>query len=306
MKLSKHENHRNANYLKWLRTQPCAASAAKSDCAHHIRIGTNGGSSLKPSDYFCIPLTNDHHTTGLFALHIIGEETFLSDFKLDKNELFVYYLRAYLAEKLDIKILLEKVEDEVMIAYMIEVIEENRTELDRSKKKKKTKKSNSGVKARSVTESEFYQKAKEAKKIKDKELRLKIKEDKAEVSKTTKKTKKTKSVTESEFYQKSKEAKKIKDKELRLKIKEDNAKLAKTTKKSTSLVGTEFYEKAKEEKRIRDKELRLKLKKSQKSNPKNASQTEYYEKAKELKRIRDKEFRDKLKEQRKAKKKKKF
>ena len=82
MEFSKHKNHRNPNYLIWLREQPCVASGEKAQCAHHVRLGTNGGSSLKPSDYFCIPLIHEYHTTGLFAIHVVGEDTFLNQSRL--------------------------------------------------------------------------------------------------------------------------------------------------------------------------------------------------------------------------------
>ena len=262
MKLSKHDNHRNPAYLKWLRNQPCAASAGKAQCAHHIRTGTNGGSSLKPSDYFCIPLTNEHHTTGLFAIHVIGEETFFKEFKLKKKKLFVYYLQKYLVEKFEVHVHVKGIEDDILIDQMIKLIEDNGPKFDKTKKRnKKSKKTKATVPKVSITESEFYQKAKEAKKIKDKELRLKIKESETNVTKPRVKKKKTK-----------------------------------------SLVGTEFYEKAKEQKRLRDKELRQKMKTYQKSKKVSVTESEFYQKAKELKRIRDKEFRDKLKQQRKAKK----
>lgn len=259
MKLSKHENHRNADYLKWLRKQPCAASGQKAECAHHIRIGTNGGSSLKPSDYFCIPLTNEHHTTGLFALHVIGEDTFLKEFKLKKKELFVYYLKSYLLEKFEVHVQLKDFEPDVLIAQMIKIIEENGPKIDRPKKKKK-KKVESKIPKQSITENEFYQKAKEAKKVKDRELRLKIKEAKAQEVKPKVKKKKSNSLVGTEFYERAKEEKRLRDKELRRKMK--------TYQKSkrASVTESDYYQKAKELKRIRDKEFRDKLKEQRKAN----------------------------------------
>lgn len=284
MELSKHKNHRNPKYLSWLRKQPCVASGNKAQCAHHIRLGTNGGSSLKPSDYFCIPLLNEFHTTGLFAIHVVGEDTFLKQFKLNRNELFIKYLTQYLIETFDVYIQLEDKKDEELIAYMIKLVEEKGPKFDRPKKKKKPK--------HSLVDDEFYQKAKEAKKTQDRELRLKIKED----VKLEKASSMTKSLKGNEYYEKSKELKRLKDKELRAKIKES----AQSQKKQ--IQESEFHKQAKELKRARDKELRAKIKLDQKSKApteNSIAQSEYHQKAKELKRARDKEFRAMLKAQRK-------
>jgi hypothetical protein len=237
MELSKHRNHRNLKYLAWLRKQACVVSGKIAECAHHIRLGTNGGSSLKPSDYFCIPLLNEFHTTGISAIHSIGEDTFIKRFKLDRDELFVFFLKRYLIEELEVYVQLEKVSDQVLIAYMIQQIEDNGPTFKRSKVKQKNK----------ITTDEHYQKAKEAKKIKDKELRLKLKENKPQS--------KPASFKGNVAYERSKDLKKLKDKELRQKLKE-----SKPQRKSTIFKGNEAYEKSKELKRQRDKDLRDKNK----------------------------------------------
>lgn len=262
MELFKHKNHRNLKYLNWIRKQKCVATGKKAECAHHIRINTNGGSSIKPSDYFCIPLTNEYHTTGLFAIHVIGEETFLKELKLTPNELFVNLLKQFLLDEFNVLVHLENKKDELLIAYMIEMIEENGPKFDGPKKRKKPK--------NSITDNEFYQKAKEIKSEQDKELRAKIKEE-------------TKALKEKITIPK------------------------KTAKTSVPAANKEYYEKAKEYKRVRDKELRTKIKIDKKENKTkvSATQTDFYEKAKELKRQRDKEFRDKLKEKKLAAKAKK-
>ena len=125
MELSKHKNHRNLKYLNWLRKQPCVVSGDKAQCAHHIRLGTNGGSSLKPSDYFCIPLLNEYHTTGSYAIHVVGENTFLKQLKLDRNKLFIQFLKQYLVEEFTVYFQLENLSDEVLISHLINLIEEN-------------------------------------------------------------------------------------------------------------------------------------------------------------------------------------
>jgi hypothetical protein len=173
MELSKHKNHRNLKYLAWLRSQPCAVSGDKAQCAHHIRLGTNGGSSLKPSDYFCIPLLNEFHTTGTEALHMIGEETFLNSYKLDKVELFNFYLKAYLKETFDTYIQIEGRTPLELLAFIVELIEDKGPEKKLRTKKKTPAKST--LPKVSITESEFYQKSKELKRERDKELRSKLK-----------------------------------------------------------------------------------------------------------------------------------
>lgn len=317
MELSKHKNHRNNAYLAWLRKQKCAITGQKAQCAHHIRLGTNGGSSLKPSDYFCIPLLNEFHTSGLFALHIIGEGTFFELFKLNRNQLFIGYLKKYLKDKFKKEVEPQSTDENEIIAFMIQLIEELTPKRDTPKKAKK-----------SITENEFYQKSMELKKLRDRELRAQIKEDSITNSlpkstassfkgnefyekakelkriqdrelrqkmKSTAKKQKV-STTQSEYYEKAKEFKRVRDKELRAELKLSQKK---TTKKNSAQ--SEYYEKAKEYKRVRDKELRAELKLSQnKTVVVNEAQAEYYQQAKELKRKRDKEFRQKLKEQRKA------
>lgn len=173
MELSKHKNHRNLKYLSWLRGQACAVSGDKAQCAHHIRLGTNGGSSLKPSDYFCIPLLNEFHTTGAQALHIIGEDTFLTTHKLNKVELFNYYLKAYLKETFDTYIQIDGRTALELLVFMVELIEDKGPEKKLRAKKKAAPKTK--LPKVSITENEFYQKSKELKKEHDRELRAKLK-----------------------------------------------------------------------------------------------------------------------------------
>lgn len=246
MKLSKHSNHRNQKYLAWLRLQNCVVSSNKAQCAHHVRMGTNGGSGLKPSDYFCIPLLNEYHTTGSYALHIIGEETFFKNFELNRDQLFVYYLKNYLKETFDTIVQLDDQSDEFLIEYLIQLIEEKGPSFDKPKRKVKSKKENS-------LNDEYYQKAKEAKKTYDKELRAQLKPEKKAALK--------KSEKEIEYYEKSKEQKRQRDKALRQQMKKTITNTA-----------------SKEARRLHDKQLREKNKKSQAEYRK-----EQYQKAKEFK-----------------------
>ena len=257
MELSKHKAHRNSKYLAWLRERNCVVSHQKAECAHHIRLGTNGGTGIKPSDYFCLPLLNEFHTTGPMALHVIGEETFLEHFGLEAKQLFIKFLKEYLAETFEIHYMLEgRRKPEEAIAELIGLIENKLPKLERPKKK--TKGSSQNAPQKSIKNDEFYQKAKELKREKDKELRAKLKEQKREH--TPKATFKG-----NEAYERAKELKRQRDKELRAKLKERSSK-----KTSPTLKGNEFYEKAKELKRQRDKELRRKLKAKQKLEQTNS------------------------------------
>ncbi len=234
MELFKHSNHRNSKYLAWLREQNCIVSGKKAQCAHHIRLETNGGQGIKPSDYFCIPLTNEFHTTGSGAVHLVGEETFLVENSIDKVEFFIYYLQRFIEQMLGSKVDVKKLARLEALETLIEKVESFNTTGSKPLKKKKKK-----VKAKpkvSITESEFYQKAKEFKKEKDKELRQSLK----------KKTSKTKvKIKEDEYYQKAKELKRQSDKKTR----DEN-------KEAQSAYRKKMYKKYKEEKKEYDKKIK--------------------------------------------------
>ena len=216
MILSKHKQHRNSKYLDWLRSRPCVVSGQKAECAHHIRLGTNGATSLKPSDYFCIPLLHEFHTTGSMALHIVGEETFLAHFKLDAQALFIKYLKEYLIEKHEIYYMLEGRTREETIADLIGLIENKLPKMSKvskkAKPKTKAKADESSPKPPSITESEYYQKAKELKKQRDKELRKQLKQNSPKTP--------ARSLKGQEHYEKAKEKRRQMEKDLRKKLKE--------------------------------------------------------------------------------------
>lgn len=239
MKLAMHRNHRNSKYLKWLRTQNCVVSGEKAQCAHHIRLETNGGSGLKPSDYFCIPLKNEYHTTGAHALHIIGEDTFFKQFKLNRDELFLKFLKGFLKEEHNIVVEFNDSSDEDVITFIITLLEENSSQPEKKAKKAASKTKPSKPKV-SITENEFYQKAKEAKRVQDKILRDQLKSEKPKVSSPTFKG--------NEFYEKAKEAKRAQDKLLREKLKSNQVK------QKVSVTESEFYQKAKEQQKAYRKE----------------------------------------------------
>ena len=67
---------RSTAHLKWLRGHLCAIEG-KHKCdskieAAHVRIGTDGGTSIKPSDGWTIPLGSGAHR----EQHAIGEQSF--------------------------------------------------------------------------------------------------------------------------------------------------------------------------------------------------------------------------------------
>ncbi len=233
MELSKHKAHRNQKYLSWLRQQNCVVAGTKAQCAHHIRLGTNGGAGLKPSDYFCIPLLNEYHTTGSKALHIIGEETFLHTFSLDPKVLFVGYLKEYLFQTYGESYNGENNSPEKVIAEVIELIEKHRPKKDPVAKKAKKKKETPKPPTPSITENEYYQKAKELKRQRDKELRKKLKEQDASRPKkaSPSRAKSSSSLKGQEFYEKAKEARKQQEKEYREKNKERMSKYRKEMRK---------------------------------------------------------------------------
>jgi len=69
---------RCGQHLQWVRGHECAAGHRNAEgCggnieAAHVRIGTDGGTSMKPSDRFVIPLCSTHHR----HQHTVGETTF--------------------------------------------------------------------------------------------------------------------------------------------------------------------------------------------------------------------------------------
>jgi hypothetical protein len=66
---------RDSQYLAWIRTLPCVCGCERRPCdAAHT--GTDGGMSMKASDYSCVPLCADCHTQAPGAYHRIGKRAF--------------------------------------------------------------------------------------------------------------------------------------------------------------------------------------------------------------------------------------
>jgi len=66
---------RDEEYKAWIRTLSCCACGVdgRSEAAH---TGTDGGMSMKASDYSCVLLCPDCHTRGPGAYHRIGKRAF--------------------------------------------------------------------------------------------------------------------------------------------------------------------------------------------------------------------------------------
>lgn len=64
---------RSPGHRAWVRRHACSAcgSMAAIECAH-VRTGTGGGMSMKPSDRWCLSLCHDCHA----LQHRIGEQPF--------------------------------------------------------------------------------------------------------------------------------------------------------------------------------------------------------------------------------------
>lgn len=76
---------RSRAHLDWVRDLPCAAcgqSWRACDPAH-VRCGTDGGTGLKPSDCWVVPLCHDCH----LEQHRVGERTFAARHGLDLKAL---------------------------------------------------------------------------------------------------------------------------------------------------------------------------------------------------------------------------
>ena len=68
---------RSEKHLAWIRTQPSAATGESMGIeACHVRIGSDGASGMKPSDFYALPLTAYEHR----KQHSIGEHSFWSQY----------------------------------------------------------------------------------------------------------------------------------------------------------------------------------------------------------------------------------
>lgn len=83
MGLREESRIRSASHLQYVRSFVCCIMD-RHECegrieAHHVRSGTDGGASIKPSDEYAVPLCSVAHRT----LHDVGEITFQARFGVD-------------------------------------------------------------------------------------------------------------------------------------------------------------------------------------------------------------------------------
>ena len=77
-------------HLVWLRGFQCIVRGCKNEPAveaAHVRVGTDGGTGMKPSDIWAVPVCRTHHRFGAYAIHTIGERQFEREFRLDLRAL---------------------------------------------------------------------------------------------------------------------------------------------------------------------------------------------------------------------------
>ena len=63
---------RSPAYLAHIRTLPCLVSGREGVQACHFRLGTDGGTGMRPSDWFVTPLAPEEH----MIQHTVGEESY--------------------------------------------------------------------------------------------------------------------------------------------------------------------------------------------------------------------------------------
>lgn len=72
---------RSRAHLQWVRGHVCAIDSDQCEGkveAAHVRIGTDGGMGVKPSDTYAIPLCHFHHD----QQHRLGERSFEAQHKI--------------------------------------------------------------------------------------------------------------------------------------------------------------------------------------------------------------------------------
>lgn len=82
---------RSPAHRAWVRGHACSACGSQSgiECAH-VRIGTDGGVGIKPSDRWCISLCKNCHA----QQHMIGETSFSAVWKINMKALAEEFYRA--------------------------------------------------------------------------------------------------------------------------------------------------------------------------------------------------------------------
>jgi hypothetical protein len=89
--------YRSKDYLAYVHTLPCVVTGVEHGMndivAHHVRWKAGAGTGMKPSDYWCLPLTAVEHT----KLHQVGEEKYWKSHGIDPHEAIAMNLLVYAA-----------------------------------------------------------------------------------------------------------------------------------------------------------------------------------------------------------------
>lgn len=93
--MKKVKTARDEVYLGFIRSLPCCVTGrTDSVVAHHVRLDGDGGTGLKPSDYYTVPISQDLHQ----RLHDMGERSFWGSMGMSHNTLVCNYMGEYLVE----------------------------------------------------------------------------------------------------------------------------------------------------------------------------------------------------------------
>lgn len=95
MLLPKHAPIRDRKYLDWLREQPCVVTGSGECEPAHLRWGTDGGMSSKPSDCYAFPLHFSLHR----KQHSMPEPEFWLEV-VNENPWFLGWLMKMTMEKM--------------------------------------------------------------------------------------------------------------------------------------------------------------------------------------------------------------
>lgn len=73
-------------HAKWVRSHQCCVrneSCFGEIHAHHVRVGGDGGTGLRPNDWYLVSLCAHHHD----GYHHMGHETFEREYRIDLQRL---------------------------------------------------------------------------------------------------------------------------------------------------------------------------------------------------------------------------
>ncbi len=90
--------YRSIKHINFIRQQPCCISGQEDVQACHIRVLSDAGISLKPSD-FVIPMSYEYHR----MQHDIGEIRFYQKFGINPYDLSLYYAKISPCKKITMK-----------------------------------------------------------------------------------------------------------------------------------------------------------------------------------------------------------